>query len=96
MFNLRIKSFKLRAEIILIRIFVYDLHFKLTFVILQCSEYTPLSTVALASLLKEAGFPGGVVNIVAGDGSVGANLTSHENISKISFTGSVPTGKRVS
>ena len=61
----------------------------------QCSEYTPLSTVALASLLKDAGFPSGVFNVVAGDGSTGAALTAHKDISKISFTGSVPTGKRV-
>jgi len=61
----------------------------------KCSEYTPLSTVAFAALLKEAGLPAGVVNIVAGEGSVGAAITAHPNISKLSFTGSVPTGKRI-
>lgn len=64
-------------------------------VVYKCSEYTPLSTVALASLLKDAGFPSGVFNVVAGDGSTGAALTAHKDISKISFTGSVPTGKRI-
>ena len=52
----------------------------------QCSEYTPLSTIALAALLKEAGLPAGVFNIVAGDGTVGAAVTSHPSISKLSFT----------
>ena len=51
--------------------------------------------MALAGLLKEVGFPAGVFNIVAGAGSVGAAMTDHPGVHKISFTGSVPTGKKV-
>ena len=46
-------------------------------------------------LVKEAGFPPGVVNMVSGDGKVGAMLASHMGVNKISLTGSVGAGKKV-
>lgn len=49
----------------------------------------------LGQFIKEAGFPPGVVNIITGDGAVGAALASHMDINKISFTGSVFAGKKV-
>ena len=64
-------------------------------VVYKPSEYTPLTTLALASLFKEAGLPSGVLNIVSGGGLVGSLLSNHADVSKVSFTGSVPTGKRV-
>merc|ERR1719220_3218948 len=49
----------------------------------------------LAEMLKEAGLPDGVLNIVQGEGQTGADLTNHPDVSKISFTGSVPTGAKI-
>lgn len=59
------------------------------------SELTPMSALALAEIFMQAGMPAGVFNVVLGDGEVGANLLSLPSIAKISFTGSVPTGKRI-
>ncbi|ASJ76315.1 betaine-aldehyde dehydrogenase [Granulosicoccus antarcticus] len=59
------------------------------------SEVTPLTTLKLAEIFTEAGLPDGVFNVVQGDGSVGAMLTRHEGIDKVSFTGEVGTGKKV-
>ncbi|WP_106478455.1 betaine-aldehyde dehydrogenase [Phytohalomonas tamaricis] len=59
------------------------------------SEVTPLSALLLAEIFTEAGVPDGVYNVVQGDGRVGAMLTEHQGIDKISFTGEVGTGKKV-
>jgi betaine-aldehyde dehydrogenase len=59
------------------------------------SEFTPLHGQILAEVYTEAGLPSGVFNIVNGAGDVGAYLTSHSSIAKVSFTGQVSTGKRV-
>ncbi|MFU0506688.1 betaine-aldehyde dehydrogenase [Pseudaminobacter sp. NGMCC 1.201702] len=59
------------------------------------SENTPLSALALAEIYTEAGLPDGLFNVVQGYGDVGAALTSHEVVAKVSVTGSVPTGKKV-
>lgn len=50
---------------------------------------------ALGNLILEAGFPPGVFQILSGDGSTGALLASHMKVAKISFTGSIATGKIV-
>ncbi|KAJ5339172.1 hypothetical protein N7452_005900, partial [Penicillium brevicompactum] len=63
--------------------------------ILKPSEKTPLAAVALGKLAIEAGFPPGVFQVLTGDGSTGAILASHMRVAKVSFTGSVPTGKNV-
>ncbi|ELA09561.1 betaine aldehyde dehydrogenase [Moraxella macacae 0408225] len=63
--------------------------------IFKPSEVTPLTALKLAEIYTEAGVPDGVFNVVQGDGSVGAMLTEHKEIEKISFTGSVATGKKV-
>lgn len=63
--------------------------------IFKPSEVTPLSTMKLAEIFVEAGVPEGVFNVVQGDYRVGAALSNHSGITKISFTGSVPTGKKV-
>ena len=64
-------------------------------VVIKPSELASLSVLKLGELLIEAGVPDGVVNIVTGLGAVGAALAAHKNVDKISFTGSVATGRRV-
>jgi betaine-aldehyde dehydrogenase len=59
------------------------------------SEVTPLTALILAEILTESGLPDGVFNVVQGAGEVGAALSTHPGIDKISTTGSVGTGKRV-
>lgn len=63
--------------------------------ILKPSEKTPFAALAIGSLIKEAGFPPGVFQILSGDSYTGALLSSHMRIRKISFTGSIATGKKV-
>lgn len=65
-------------------------------VVLKPAEQTPLSILYVATLIKEAGFPPGVVNIVNGFGKeAGHALASHLDVDKIAFTGSTATGKVV-
>ncbi|MFA7664912.1 MAG: aldehyde dehydrogenase family protein [Burkholderiaceae bacterium] len=65
-------------------------------VVIKPSEITPLSTVELGSLVMEAGFPPGVVNIVNGPGpTVGAALVRDPRVAKISFTGGTESGKEI-
>lgn len=64
-------------------------------IILKPAEQTPASMVALARLAEEAGFPEGVVNVLPGDGAVGAALAAHGGVDKISFTGSHETAQRI-
>jgi betaine-aldehyde dehydrogenase len=59
------------------------------------SEFTPLHATPLAEIYAEAGVPPGVFNVVQGGGDVGAYLTRHPDISKVSFTGQVTTGQKV-
>ncbi len=65
-------------------------------VVLKPSEITPLSSLRIAELMVEVGFPPGVVNIVPGYGhTAGEALASHPEVRKIAFTGSTVTGRRV-
>lgn len=63
--------------------------------IVKPSEKTPLGSLALAPLFEQAGFPKGVVQVVTGGAETGALLSAHMRIRKISFTGSIPTGKKI-
>jgi betaine-aldehyde dehydrogenase len=63
--------------------------------IFKPAESTPLSALELARAYKDAGLPDGVFNIVQGDGAVGAALTAHAGIAKVSLTGSTATGIRI-
>ena len=63
--------------------------------VVKPSEVTPVSTLVLAELFDKAGFPPGVVNVVTGDGAVGAALVAHPGVDKIAFTGSTKVGKEV-
>ncbi|KAI9884325.1 MAG: hypothetical protein M1823_003886 [Watsoniomyces obsoletus] len=65
-------------------------------VVLKAAEQTPLSILYLATLVREAGFPSGVINLLNGLGPIaGRALARHQDIDKISFTGSTPTGIKV-
>ena len=65
-------------------------------VVMKPSEETPLSALALGQMVLDAGFPAGVVNIVNGLGSnAGAALAAHDDVDKISFTGSTRTGRAI-
>lgn len=62
-------------------------------VVLKPAEFTPLTAALFAELCLEAGLPAGVVNIVQGDGSTGAEIVKHPGIAKIAFTGSTDVGR---
>jgi aldehyde dehydrogenase (NAD+)/betaine-aldehyde dehydrogenase len=65
-------------------------------VVLKPSELTPLSSLRLAELMNEVGFPAGVVNMVPGFGAgAGERLATHPGVAKVAFTGSTATGKRI-
>jgi aldehyde dehydrogenase (NAD+) len=55
----------------------------------------PLSTIALADALREAGLPDGVFNLVPGDRPAGEYLVRHPEVDKVAFTGSTAAGKRI-
>ena len=65
--------------------------------VLKPSEETPLDAMLFAEMMDEAGFPAGVFNLVNGDGvGVGSQLTAHEDVDMVSFTGSSRAGKLIS
>ncbi len=63
-------------------------------VVLKPSPYTPLATLKLGEVLREA-LPPGVLNVVSGGDALGAAITTHPAVRKVCFTGSVETGKKV-
>jgi acyl-CoA reductase-like NAD-dependent aldehyde dehydrogenase len=65
-------------------------------VVIKPSEVTPTSTLILAELAIEAGFPAGVINVVTGHGDpAGSALVNHPGVDKIAFTGSTSTGAKI-
>lgn len=62
--------------------------------VLKPSPYTPLCTLKLGELLRDV-LPAGVLNVVSGGNDLGAWLTQHPDVSKISFTGSTATGRKI-
>ena len=65
-------------------------------VVLKPAELTPLSSLAIAELVREVGFPPGVVNIIPGYGATaGQRLAEHDRVAKLSFTGSTATGRKL-
>ena len=65
-------------------------------IVLKPAEQTPLTALYCGSLIKEAGFPAGVVNILPGYGpTAGAAIASHPDIDKVAFTGSTEVGKLI-
>ncbi|MBO0664251.1 betaine-aldehyde dehydrogenase [Jiella sp. MQZ9-1] len=63
--------------------------------IFKPSDVTPLSALKLAEIYTEAGLPAGAFNVLQGKGPLGAALSSHPAIAKVSVTGSVGTGAKV-
>ena len=64
-------------------------------VVFKPSELTPLSALNFVKVLEEAGLPPGVVNMVTGGPIIGELLTTHQDISVVSFTGSTAVGRTV-
>src|SRR3954453_3638223 len=65
-------------------------------VILKPPEWAPLTASMLADITRDAGLPDGAYNVVQGIGEeAGAALTSHPDVDRIAFTGSIETGKIV-
>ena len=64
-------------------------------VVLKPAEYTPLTALRFARLVREAGVPAGVVNVVTGDGRTGEALVRHPGVDKIAFTGSTEVGRLI-
>ncbi|MFI8994746.1 aldehyde dehydrogenase family protein [Streptomyces sp. NPDC053542] len=64
-------------------------------VVLKPAETTPLSALFFADICRQAGLPKGVVNILTGDGSTGAELVAHPDVNKVAFTGSTEVGKAI-
>ncbi|QJR15286.1 aldehyde dehydrogenase family protein [Usitatibacter palustris] len=62
-------------------------------VVLKPAEFTPLSALAFAEIVREARLPAGVVNIVNGHGETGAAIVDHPDVDKIAFTGSTEVGR---
>ncbi|XP_072271971.1 aldehyde dehydrogenase, mitochondrial [Pyxicephalus adspersus] len=65
-------------------------------IVMKVAEQTPLTALHVASLVQEAGFPPGVVNIITGMGpTAGAAISSHMDIDKVAFTGSTEVGRLI-
>ena len=64
-------------------------------VVLKPAETTPLTALKLAEVIRDAGLPPGVVNIVTGAGRPGAALVQHPGVDKVAFTGSTAVGKLI-
>jgi len=65
-------------------------------VVMKSAEQTPLSALVFAQLVKEAGFPAGVYNLVSGFGkTAGAAISAHMDIDKVAFTGSTLVGRQI-
>ena len=65
-------------------------------VVIKSAEQTPLSALYMGKLIKEAGFPPGVINVVSGFGkTAGAAISAHMDIDKVAFTGSTLVGRQI-
>lgn len=64
-------------------------------VVIKPSEHASATTLQMAELVRQAGFPPGVVNIVPGGAETGRALVGDPRLGRISFTGSVPTGQQI-
>ena len=64
-------------------------------VVIKPAPNTPITTIELAKIALESGFPAGLINVVTGGAAVGEAICTHPDIRMISFTGSTRTGKRV-
>jgi aldehyde dehydrogenase (NAD+) len=63
--------------------------------VVKPAEQTPLTTIRMAELMQQAGIPDGVINVVTGGPEVGKALTTHDDVDKVSFTGSTEVGREI-
>ena len=64
-------------------------------IVFKAAEQTPLTAMFFAQLCEEAGIPSGVINMINGDGVIGAELAAHKGIDKVAFTGSTAVGRSI-
>lgn len=64
-------------------------------IVLKPAPGTPLTTLRFAELIKEAGIPDGVVNVISGGNDTGQAIVEHPDVRMVSLTGSTATGKRI-
>ena len=64
-------------------------------IVFKAAEQTPITAMYFAHLCQQAGIPSGVINMVNGDGVVGAALAAHKGIDKVAFTGSTAVGQSI-
>lgn len=64
-------------------------------VVMKLSEKTPLTGMMMCHLIKEAGFPPGVINVINGPGTTGDIIARHPKIVKVAFTGSTAVGQKI-
>jgi acyl-CoA reductase-like NAD-dependent aldehyde dehydrogenase len=64
-------------------------------IVFKPAEKTPVSAYMLVKLFHEAGLPNGALNLLMGTGEVGEPLVTHEKVHKITFTGSLPVGRKI-
>ena len=64
-------------------------------VVFKAAEQTPITAMFFAHLCKQAGVPSGVINIINGDGVIGASLAAHLGVDKVAFTGSTAVGQSI-
>ncbi len=64
-------------------------------VVIKPSEFTSASILELMKLVREAGFPPGVLNVVTGGREAGEALVNHPRVAKVTFTGGTETGRRI-
>jgi aldehyde dehydrogenase (NAD+) len=63
--------------------------------VVKPAEQAPLTTIRLGELITEAGIPDGVLNVVTGGPAAGKALASHDDVDKVSFTGSTEVGREI-
>jgi acyl-CoA reductase-like NAD-dependent aldehyde dehydrogenase len=64
-------------------------------IVMKPSEWTPIAMANFMQVMADAGLPEGVVNVVYGDGAVGARLIQDENVDCVGFVGSHPTAEKI-
>jgi aldehyde dehydrogenase (NAD+) len=64
-------------------------------IVFKAAEQTPISAMFFAHLCEQAGVPPGVVNMINGDGNIGAELAAHKGVDKVAFTGSTAVGQSI-
>ncbi|ORX99030.1 aldehyde dehydrogenase, allergen Cla h 10 [Clohesyomyces aquaticus] len=65
-------------------------------IVMKTAEQTPLSALVACNLVKEAGFPPGVINVISGFGKIaGAAIAAHMDVDKVAFTGSTVVGRQI-